>query len=180
MFLNIFFKLSPSIFLHSYTIAVPNSIPSGHEYVNLAEVNNYCCIVELNQSYSIFALYAQCLIPEVDKENIVELDRSVDYFFTSEMSGCQFLIYKSANGTIYVEHNNFFHNKANYERHYYQVLNSNPTVIYAIHQSEVSTTEYGIEYPIAETRCIVGVRNGDKWTFYVKSERQINQIEIQY
>lgn len=179
MFLDFFFKLSPSLFLRSYTIAVPSDIPSGLELVNLAEVNSYCCIVRLNTSFSISTLYAQCLIPKPNMENCVKLERNANYFFTSELSGCQILIYKMPDGDIYIEHNNYYDDSSNYNKHYNDVLSKNPIVIHAIHQVR-EFTSYGIEYPKEETRCIVGVRNGNNWTFYVKSPTHIDLIEIAY
>ena len=177
---NIEFMLNPRSFLTKHLILIPQRFENGLMYVDLEKnTEGSSLLIKNNSFFTIGSLYAQCLMPRPNQDNPVVLNNEADYFFTPNLSGCQILIYKEANGDICIEHNNHIDHPEYYIFHYLGVALYNPSV-YCIHATNHSRWDYGEGYEIETTDCcVVGVRWGSVWTFYYKNNNTVREHTIQ-
>lgn len=152
-------------FMRNRVILMPNNIITGINNVSMSPNGNNSCILTNGGS-----LNADCLQPLPNNRNMYQLGNT-NYFFTSVMNGCQLVIYRLANGTIWVEHHNDIAGGGAAYPGFLAAVN-------ALHPAIMYKFTPNVEYNPQTGLLVVGVREAHCWKFYCRDRLDLLQGNI--
>ena len=161
--LNKQFLKDPLLFLRKHLISVVDgNMQTGTNkvgfYADRERVLLKQFIGPVGKHQHPFNCYFLRALPDTLNPGIGFNGATEDYFFTSTLSGCQFLAYGASRNSLTIEHNNYLSGHGSYDGRYQQIQGG--AVSARIHNGG----SYNIDDD--DVGNVVGIRDGGGWHLY--------------